>query len=207
MDLKKFAFLGFGKPKEQFPIRSFNDFPVPIPREVMNQWEREAKSRNLDDYAKANNFFAEKFNPWLETPAGKAWNKKQADVFNRQKGKTAMDLKKFAQEKIASSLKSIGSGISMGVLERAIKHAKGTLPRSKNAPATIKQIKRLVTKMESRSAKDPKWAASNRGSLVKSITEKANKRIAAEGPISLKKAKKLEAFALRVKKPFPKALG
>jgi len=118
-----------------------------------------------------------------------------------------MDLKKFAQEKIASSLKSIGSGISMGVLERAIKHAKGTLPRSKNAPATIKQIKRLVTKMESRSAKDPKWAASNRGSLVKSITEKANKRIAAEGPISLKKAKKLEAFALRVKKPFPKALG
>jgi len=100
MDLKKFAFLGFGKPKEQFPIRSFNDFPVPIPREVMNQWEREAKSRNLDDYAKANNFFAEKFNPWLETPAGKAWNKKQADVFNRQKGKTAMDLKKFAKLKV-----------------------------------------------------------------------------------------------------------
>ena len=169
MDLKKFAFLGFGKPKEQFPIRSFNDFPVPIPREVMNQWEREAKSRNLDDYAKANNFFAEKFNPWLETPAGKAWNKKQADVFNRQKGKTAMDLKKFAQEKIAK----ISPDAILGLLTRGmISRTQKMKMIGRHSPeSTHKQLHRVIDKLISR-GRAPSPGASKEMLKLRDLGEK-----------------------------------
>lgn len=55
----------------------------PFPKNVIEQWGKELEKAPVFEFHDGYNFWADHFNDWIETPAGKKWNDDQAAKFKK----------------------------------------------------------------------------------------------------------------------------
>jgi len=65
-------------------VEEYNAF-APMPKARVRQWRSEMNKDSHQGPSAGHNHFADKFNPWLHTPEGSAWNSRQADAYNKKR--------------------------------------------------------------------------------------------------------------------------